>query len=225
MRAERLDPIPNRLLYLGGMKRLMRNPWLVAVGGVAILALGSLISQWLGFDANTIAAMAGALAAIAALAAAVSSSDAARESTRALAYATKPELKVSRRHHQLNDNPARTIIDVEVVGQFDMSRATVSWRFKEGASGSAQLGRVLGIGAGTSSALRKAEIDVGLAPKVDARGMPTPGVDRIVVDYWGSQGGHGWRQIKEWYTEASQVNGRQTVGHGLRLLSDTALDT
>lgn len=203
----------------------MRNRWIVVLGGIAVLALGSLVSRWLGFDANTIAAMAGALAAIAALAAAVSSSDAARESTRALAYATKPELKVAYWHHQVNDNPARTIIEVEVVGHFDVSRATVSWRFKEGESGSAQLGRILGTGAGTSPELRKAEVDVGLAPKLDARGLPTSGADRIVVDYWGSQGGHGWRQIKEWYTEASEKDGIVSIGSGLRTMNDTPLET
>lgn len=206
------------------MKKLSRNPWIVAIGAIILLALGSLVSRWFGFDANTIAAMAGALAAIAALAAAVSSSDAARESTRALAYATKPELKVRFVHHQVNDSPARTIIEVEAIGHFDVSRATVSWRFKEGEAGSEQVGRILGTGAGTSAELRKAEIDVGPAPKVDVRGMPTPGTDRIVVDYWGTQGGHGWRQVKEWYTVASEKDGIQSYGGGLRSVTDTPID-
>lgn len=98
-------------------------------------------SQLLRFDANAIAAGASAIAGVAAFLSASESGKTAREAIRALSYATKPVIMVTK----LNNDLEGSILSIQNVSMFPISRMRVSWEHPDGSKGHTDHGLMPGI--------------------------------------------------------------------------------
>ena len=195
-----------------------RKTVLVVIGSLAVLIVGSLLLKWIGLDANAFAAVASALAAIAAFASARESSDTARQAIRALAWATKPVLRVRLFNYQQGDQP--TLI-IENISMYPVARATVRWKMRDGSRGQREIPGIEAL---------KGPFDVGNETRLalnDRVQLPqlygTDGTDLVTIDYWGPNGPVGWRITwrGEWtFHSDGQI---ASMGVSLGIVSDEEL--
>jgi hypothetical protein len=181
---------------------------------VAVAALYFLLVNVLGIDASAVAAIASAVAAFAALGSANASSDTARDALRALSFATKPVLRVQRYNDQEGSDVLLVISNVSL---HEIARARVTWRLRDGRTGSEELGGLEGrrtpaMGAITGESPSYPQINLGQHPgEVD-------GKDVVTIEYWGTQGPTGWRFVAEWNfinTRGTLPDGTATAGYSV----------
>lgn len=203
------------------MKRWRERRWrlaLVVVVSVAILVLGSLLLKWIGLDPNAFAAVASALAAIAAFGSARESSDTARQAIRALAWATKPVLRVRLFNYDRNGQP--TLI-IENTSMHPVARATVRWKMRDGSRGQQEITGIEPLKGpfDVSNETRLAPNERIQLPQLYGR----DGTDLVTVDYWGANSPLGWRIT--WRGEWTFHSDGQTasMGASLGVVSDEEL--
>lgn len=183
--------------------RLLKRHWLGVIAGAFALILLYIILEWLRLDAGAIAAGASALAAVAAWASATTSSNTARDALRALSYATKPVLSVQ--IFNLDEEGSHLLIVNE--SSNPIARLRVTWRYRDGSSGSREYGYLPG------TKRFGAPADGRVIHEFGNKGQNS-GTDAITIDYWGTAGPVGWRIPLSWkhdYTsnERTSTYGRQ----------------
>jgi len=172
----------------------MKRRWSRTSTAAVVVALVALAAFYLlvplaGIDANALAAGGSALAAIAALLAARQSSEAARDSVRALSYATKPEVWIETmpgggRAIVLRNRASYTAVGVHL-----------EYLPRDGRRKQNHVGRLAGDGA------------QGQTPRptflnLDPFGYPVgDGVDQLLVTFASSYGPVKWRQSYDFMDE------------------------
>ncbi|WP_182047018.1 hypothetical protein [Curtobacterium sp. ME26] len=174
---------------------------------LAVIVGGYVLIRWVHWDADAVAAVATAAAAVAAFASADSSANAARDSVRALSYATKPRIDLHVRQNQDS-------LTVQVVNDSTnpIGSCTLSWTLRDGSTGSRVLGSLAGYSFTTTG------LSIGAQgpsyPTVEITPNPgrKAGTDEYRVAFAGVQGSLRWRstfQITHERDATSDIGGTQ----------------
>lgn len=165
-----------------------------------LLVVGYLVVRRLGIDANTVAAVSGAVAAFAAFLAASESNQTARNATAALALALKPDPYIrlepgeNMSSAQINQ---RFTLEVENLSQNPGRIIEIRWRLRDGTSGTSGPanfgGRATPVGLGfLHSPGPTVTIDLGIC---DASQI---GADEVEVTFTDAQNLQRWRRRRWW---------------------------
>jgi hypothetical protein len=199
-------------------RRYGRTTLLVVIA-LAVIIAGSLLLKWLGLDPNAFAAVASAAAAIAAFGSARESSSTARDALRALSFATKPTLRLQLFNYSSGDD-AQFL--VENVSMYPVERAIVTYRLRDGATGTHEIGELKARNTPwdqTSNILGPHDwVRFGIQWPQGASGK-----DIITVDYWGKYGTTGWRATYEAEWTFSSDGHTSSTGAALGVTSDLEL--
>jgi hypothetical protein len=195
------------------MRRLVVNAsktaWVIAV---AILLFGGYwLIRTLHLDADSVAAVASALAAFAAFGAALESRRTAKDSTRALAYATKPQPVVAMTISPDNETGYSAIkVSVENMAVHPLRSGTLSWLLRDGTTGSVPVGEIRGR-TSPSVGMFHAPEGIESFSLADCFDDSLEGVDTVTLDYCGESSLTTWRQtIREEWKHNDQVRWRQS---------------
>jgi hypothetical protein len=192
---------------------------ILIVVAIAALVGGSFLLRLLNIDPNAFAAAASAAAAIAAFASARESSTTARNAIRALSLTSKPKPRV-----ELLENDGDLTLRIINESVHPIDHAEVAWTLRNGVTGSRTLPTLAGhqiVSEGLSWGSRGPSY-----PSIVITPNPgrVSGVDKVTLDYWGTNGPIGWRQNFE--TNHVFTSTGDTGGYSVSTLpiSETELD-
>jgi hypothetical protein len=156
---------------------------------------GAAAVDLLGMNANSISAFASTAAAVAAFLAARESSQAARDSNRALSYATKPDIRAQLLEGNLREGHG--ILMVRNHGNHEARDVRISWQLRDGSKG-AHLFPVLspkpepgGVTDGSFITVDAERVDIGEVDISDRTG----GTDTLIIEFGTALGQLRWRRI------------------------------
>jgi hypothetical protein len=205
------------------MHNASKTAWVIAV--TILLFGGYWLIRSLKLDADSVAAVASALAAFAAFGAALESRRTAKDSTRALAFATKPQPVVAMTITPDNDTGYSAVkVSVENLAVHPLRSGTLSWLLRDGTTGSVPVGEIRGR---TSPSVGMFHTPEGIErfSLADPFDDSLEGVDTVTLDYFGEGPLTGWRQtISEEWKQNDQMRWRQsgTVPQTSRIRRDRA---
>lgn len=195
--------------------RKNRRVVLIVVGAVVVCVAGSYALKLLSIDATAFAAIASAVAAIAAWSSARESSGTARDAIRALSLSSKPDPIV-----QVYDAEDWIMITVSNNSLHPIQRSRISWKLRNGETGTQDLGFLQPQGLG-QWANRGAQYPAIRLPLIDRES----GVDEVTLDFWGTNGPVGWRRVQRFrqiYSERNGISSYSVAPEGSREESELA---
>jgi hypothetical protein len=169
---------------------------------LAVIVGGYVLIRSAHWDANAVAAVATAVAAVAAFASADSSANAARDSVRALSYATKPRIDLHARQNQ-------DALTIQVVNDSTnpIGSCTLSWTLRDGSKGSRVLGSLAGYSFTTTGLVIGAQGPSYPTVEITPNPGPKAGTDQYRVEFAGVQGSLRWRSTFEMTHESHTTEG------------------
>ncbi|UBQ02746.1 hypothetical protein [Curtobacterium sp. TXMA1] len=185
---------------------------LVALAALLVIVAGYSALTLLGLNANAISAVATAIAAIAAFASASSSSTAARESVRALSYATKPTLSLDVR----TTTTGELTVYVANGSLQPAVDVVVRWRLRDGRSERRNLGD-LRADTLQSEGLSFGHQGPGVTLEVEPAPGPVSGTDRFEVEYGSTLGATRW--VAKWEFQVTYQDDGETAGYSQQVVT------
>jgi hypothetical protein len=191
------------------MHNASKTAWVIAV---AILLFGGYwLIRSLKVDADSVAAVASALAAFAAFGAALESRRTAKDSTRALAFATKPQPVIAMTLTPDNETGYSAVkVSIENLAVHPLRSGTLSWLLRDGTTGALPVSEIRGR---TTPSVGMFHTPEGIASfsLADSFDDSLEGIDTVTLDYFGEGPLTGWRQtISEEWKQNDQMRWRQT---------------
>lgn len=205
------------------MRNASKTVWVVVVA--LLLLAGYWLIRSLKLDADSVAAVASGLAAFAAFGAALESRRTAKDSSRALAFATKPQPVVAMKIIPDNETGYSAVtVSVENLAVHRLRSGTLSWLLRDGTIGSMPVGEIRGRRAPSVGMFHTPE-GIERFTLADHFDDSLEGVDTVTLDYFGEGQLTGWRQtiIDGWeHSDQLRVRESGTVPQTTRTRRDRA---